>query len=147
MFRGSQTARVDDKGRLKLPVDFKRFLDEEFKSDTFYVTSRDGRRGQLYPMREWEVIEAKMAAMPDSDPAKRKLVDIPNYYGQVVELDGQGRLTLPQVLREKLKLTGEVLVLGSQRYMEVVHRETFEGGMDADPINAGDLATLARYQL
>jgi MraZ protein len=147
MFRGSQTARVDDKGRLKLPVDFKRFLDEEFKSDTFYVTSRDGRRGQLYPMREWEVIEAKMAAMPDSDLAKRKLVDITNYYGQVVELDGQGRLTLPQVLREKLKLTGEVMVLGSQRYMEVVHRETFEGGMEADPINAGDLATLARYQL
>ena len=104
MFRGSQTARVDDKGRLKLPVDFKRYLDDEFKSNTFYVTSRDGRRGQLYPMREWEVIEQKMAQMPDSDPAKRKLVDITNYYGQVVELDGQGRLTLPQVLRERAKL-------------------------------------------
>ncbi len=147
MFRGSQTARVDDKGRLKLPADFKRFLDEEFKSNSFYVTSWDGKRGQLYPMQEWEAIESKMAQIPNSEPAKRKLIDVTNFYGQVVELDAQGRLTLPQVLREKAKLTGEVMVLGAQRYMEVVHRESFEGVLEADPINASDLDTLARYQL
>ena len=147
MFRGSQAARVDDKGRLKLPADFKRFLDEEFKSNTFYITSWDGKRGQLYPMKEWEAIEAKLAAMPNSEPAKRKMIDVTNYYGQLVEVDAQGRLTLPQVLREEANLSGEVTVLGAQRFMEVIHRETLKGALKADPINEADYAALARYQL
>ena len=56
MFRGSHITRVDEKGRLKLPADFKRQIDEEYGGQ-FYITSRDGETAEIYPMREWETFE------------------------------------------------------------------------------------------
>ena len=147
MFRGNHLARIDDKGRLKLPADFKRRVDEVYRSNSFYITSRDGERAQFYPMQEWEEIEQKLAKMPNSDPAKKKFVDTTNYFGQTVEMDVQGRLTLPPVLRERARLDGEVVVLGSQKIVEVANREMFEGTLKADPINAADLVSLANFGL
>ena len=60
MFRGSHIARVDEKGRLKVPAEFKRLLDEKYGT-TFFITSFDGERAEIFPMQEWEKIEAEMA--------------------------------------------------------------------------------------
>ena len=61
MFRGNHPTRVDEKGRLKLPAEFKRRVDELY-GPMFYITSMDGKRAQVYPMKEWEAIESKIAA-------------------------------------------------------------------------------------
>ena len=50
MFRGNHPARVDEKGRLKMPADFKRRVDETY-GNQFYVTSKDGRRAEIYRCR------------------------------------------------------------------------------------------------
>ena len=89
MFRSSHITRVDEKGRLKLPADFKRQIDEEYGGQ-FYITSRDGKTAEIYPMREWEAFEKKLAAVPNFHLAKQKLLKWINYFGQQAEMDGQG---------------------------------------------------------
>jgi MraZ protein len=128
MFRGNHPTRVDEKGRLKLPAEFKRRVDEMY-GPLFYITSMDGKRAQVYPLKEWEAIEASLQKMSPMDPVRRKFQDVTNYYGQMAEMDSQGRLLIPQKLREMAKVTGDVEVLGSQTLLEVVNSEVFTGMM------------------
>lgn len=146
MFRGNHPARVDEKGRLKLPAEFKRRIDESY-GPQFYITSKDGRRAEIYPLREWELIEEKLSGIPSLNPAKKKFLDVTNYYGQMAELDGQGRLTLPQLLRESARVTADVVVLGSQTYLEVVNHDDFKAKLEAEPLTEADLSALAEMGL
>src|SRR5512142_3257142 len=111
MFRGNYPTRADEKGRLKVPADFKRYIDERY-AVTFYVTSLDGKAAMVYPMEEWERMEQKIAALPSFNPTRKKFLDRTNYYGQVVEMDAQGRLLLPALLRDAANLKGELAVVG-----------------------------------
>jgi MraZ protein len=63
------------------------------------------------------------------DPVRRKFQDVTNFYGQMAEMDAQGRLLIPQKLREMAKVTGDVEVLGSQTLLEVVNSEVFTSMM------------------
>src|ERR1700760_4805809 len=121
VFRGSQIARVDDKGRLKVPADFKRILDEQ-DIKTFFITSYDGERAEIFPMSEWEKIEAEMEDLPSS-PERIRVMEAANYYGQVVEMDAAGRLLLPQNLREKAGLAGDLAVVGFRRKLTAINDE------------------------
>ena len=146
MFRGNHPARVDEKGRLKLPADFKRRVDEAY-GPQFFITSKDGKRAELYPMREWEMVEEKLATIPSMDPAKKKFLDVTNYYGQVVEFDSNGRLLLPQTLREKANLVADVAVLGFQNYLVVVNEDALKAELEANTLNAEDEEKLAALGL
>jgi len=142
MFRGNHPTRVDDKGRLKLPAEYKRRADEVY-GPQFFITSRDGKRAEIYPLKEWEKVEAGLAKIPDFNPQKRKLLDIVNYYGQMAEMDAQGRVLIPQLLRELAKVTGDVVVLGKQTFLEVANHEEFKRQMEASPLTAEDEKALA----
>ena len=142
MFRGNHPTRVDEKGRLKIPADFKRIVDEQYGAQ-FYITSEDGKIAQVWPLREWEKVEEKLAAIPNMNPAKKKYLDRVNYYGQVAEMDGQGRVLIPQILREEANVAGDVLVFGVQKYLEVTNREAFKKTMQAEPLTEQDRASLA----
>jgi len=91
MFRGNHPTRVDEKGRLKLPAEFKRRVDEVY-GPLFYITSMDGKRAQVYPLKEWEAIESSLQKMSPMDPIRRKFQDVTNFYGQMAEMDAQGLL-------------------------------------------------------
>lgn len=146
MFRGNHPTRVDEKGRLKLPSEFKRQVDEQYNG-RFYITSKDGRVAEVYPMKEWEKVEEKLAGIPNFNPAKKKLMDRLNYYGQEAEMDAQGRVLLPQILREKANVVGDVVVFGMQTYLEVANREAFVSNMDQNPLTAEDEQALAGFGL
>ena len=144
MFRGNSPTRVDEKGRLKVPADHKRVLDEKYGSTKFYITSLDGKVAQVYPMEEWERIEQKLAALPTFNSTKQKFLDRTNYYGQVVEMDGQGRLLIPGLLRESANIKGEVAVLGKLTLLEVRNMEAFKKEMEAQPFTPEDAETLGQ---
>ena len=146
MFRGNHPTRVDEKGRLKLPAEFKRRADEMY-GPQFYITSKDGKRAEIYPLKEWERIEAKLAAIPSMTPERKRFLDVTNYYGQMAEMDAQGRLLLPQLLRETAKVTGDVVVFGVQTYLEVANHEMFKAEMEAAPLTEADQAALAELGL
>jgi len=140
MFRGNHPTRVDEKGRLKVPAEFKRVIDEKY-AQKFYITSVDGTIAQVYPFEEWERIEEKLAALSTYNPTKKKFLNRTNYYGQVVEMDGQGRLLIPQTLREAAQIRGEVAVLGNLTYLEVRNMEALDKEIK-EPFTDEDIKTL-----
>jgi len=140
MFRGHHPARVDEKGRLKVPAEFKRVIDEKY-AQKFYITSVNGNIAQVYPFEEWERIEQKLAALPTYSPARKRFLTRTNYYGQVVEMDGQGRLLIPQTLREAAQIRGEVAVLGNLTYLEVRNKEALDKEIK-EPFTDEDTKTL-----
>jgi MraZ protein len=140
MFRGNHPTRVDEKGRLKVPAEFKRVVDEKYKQQ-FYITSLDGKSAQVYPFEEWERIEEKLSRLSTFNPTKKKFLDRTNYYGQQVEMDGQGRLLIPQLLREAADLKGEVAVIGNLTYLEVRNLEQYKKQIE-EPFTEEDLSTL-----
>ena len=75
MFRGNHPTRVDEKGRLKVPAEFKRVIDEKY-AQRFYITSLDGTVAQIYPFEEGERIEAKLASLSTFNPTKKKFLNL-----------------------------------------------------------------------
>ena len=142
MFRGNHPTRVDEKGRLKVPAEFKRVIDEKY-GQQYYITSLDGKVAQVYPFEEWERIEQKLAGLSTFDPTKKKFLSKVNYWGQVVEMDGQGRLLMPQLLRESAQIKGEVSVTGYQTYLEVRNLESYRKQVEEDKFTSDDEKKLS----
>ncbi len=124
-----------------MPADFKRVADEGYGTQ-FFITSKDGRRAEIWPLPEWQKVEEKLAAISSMNPAKKKFLDRVNYYGQMAEMDAQGRVLLPQILRESARLSGDAVVLGLLKYLEVANRDEFEQSMDENPFTADDQQAL-----
>ena len=136
MLRGNYLATVDEKGRVKIPSDF---LTEMQKAGSkFYVTSAHGDHTRIYPMKVWEAIEKKLAKLSSYNTAKQKFLARTNYYGQVVEVDGQGRILIPPVLRESAEMKGEVDVSGRLTYLELWNHARFIDRMSRNPVTAED---------
>jgi MraZ protein len=141
MFRGNHPTRVDEKGRLKVPAEFKRLIDEKYGTQ-FYITSLDGKVAQVYPFEEWQRIEEKLAKLSNFNPTKKKFLNRTNYYGQVVEIDGQGRLLIPALLRDTARIQGEVAVIGNLTYLEVQSIEAYKQEIEQNPFTSDDEKTL-----
>ena len=140
MLRGNYLATVDEKGRVKIPADF---LDELRRLGTkFYVTSSGGDHARIYPMKVWEAIEKKLAKLSSHNRAKQRFLARVNYYGQVVEVDGQGRVLIPPVLRESAQMKGEVDVQGHLTYLEVWNHAQFLEQLNRNPMTAEDEKAL-----
>jgi len=143
MLRGNHTTHVDEKGRLKIPTAFRRFIEEKYGQE-FYVTSLTGEYVRLYPMPEWIAIEERLALLPSMDPAKRKFLDRTNYYGQAASMDAQGRVLIHPLLRSSAEIMGEVAVLGYLTYLEVWCLERFQARLASNPYTDEDAEVIAR---
>ena len=136
MLRGNYSATVDEKGRVKIPADFLAELRKSGKK--FYVTSSSGEYARIYPLKAWEEIEKKLAKQSSYNRAKQKFLARANYYGQLVEVDGQGRILIPPVLRESAEMKGEVDVSGRLTFIEIWNHNRFLDQMNRNPITAED---------
>jgi MraZ protein len=140
MLRGNYPATVDEKGRVKIPAAFLNELRKYGKK--FYVTSENGDYARVYPMKVWDDIEKRLAKLSSHNRAKQRFLTRTNYFGQVVELDGQGRLLIPAVLREAAEMKGEVDVLGSLTFLQVWNHARFLEQMNKNPITPEDEQAL-----
>jgi MraZ protein len=122
--RGSAPARIDEKSRLKVPTIFRGAFHDGNGPDVF-VTSLAGDSVRIYPMPVWLEIERKLSVMPANHPSRLKFLDRVNYYGQSSELDSQGRVVIPQLLRESASIVGDVRVFGRIDYLDVWNDERF----------------------
>jgi MraZ protein len=138
--RGNCPAKVDEKGRLKVPSVFLEGL-KEFGTQ-FYITSVTGETARIYPMNVWSELEDRLAKLPTSNQAKRKFLLRTSYFGQTVELDGQGRLLLPAVLRESAAMRGEVDVFGALDYLEVMNHTRVLDDLKNQPFTDEDWTSL-----
>ena len=143
-FRGSAPARLDEKGRLKVPNLFRQQIEEAF-GPALFVTSLHGREILVYPLAVWQALEEKLAALPAIHRAKRKFLERVNYYGQGGTLDGQGRVLIPQILRDAAKLPADVVVTGNIDHLVVSDRgalSTRLAGEDFTPEDYDELSKL-----
>lgn len=143
MFRGNHPAKVDEKGRLKLPAAFKQLVDAANVKQV-YVTSTDGKSAEIWPLPEWEKREEQLAEASEMDEAVRKYLSLTSYYGQQVEIDNQGRVLVPQILRSSAGLDDkEAVVIGMRTYLEIHNREEFERNLTQNTLTAEDRSRMA----
>jgi len=143
VLRGNFPAKIDDKCRLKIPTAFRTFIEEQHGSELF-VTSVRGDSVRIYPMAVWVEIERKLGTAASLDPARERFLARVNYYGQVADIDRQGRVVIHQRLREAADMNGEVDVLGQYNYLEVWNHERFVAKLERDPFTDDDARELAK---
>ena len=144
MFRGNAPARIDDKGRLKVPNAFRALVEGAHGRELF-LTSVTGESVRIYPMPVWLDLEQKLAAMPSTHPSKLRFLDRVNYYGATGELDSQGRVLIPFRLREAASMAGDVDVLGQYNYLEVWNHDRFLARMQREPFTDDDARALSGF--
>lgn len=146
MLRGSHSAKIDDKGRLKLPTAFRPLLAAESDSELF-VTSVTGDSVLVYPMAAWMALEGRLAEMPGTHPARAKFVARVNYFGQVGQVDTQGRIVIQPRLREAAGMKGEVDVIGNGDHVEVWNHERLVAKLQREHYTDDDATALAGYKV
>ena len=144
MFRGHEQARIDDKGRLKVPNVFRSSLETKYGRELF-LTSLTGESVRLYPMPVWIGIEEKLGKMPSGHPSRLRFLDRVNFYGQVAELDTQGRVVIPARLRETAAIAGDVDVLGQYDYLDAWNHDRLVTKLQRDAYTDEDAKALAEY--
>jgi len=144
VFRGNAPARIDDKGRLKIPNSFRSLLESKYGRELF-LTSVTGEHVRVYPLPVWLEIEQRLGAMPSTHPAKLRFLDRVNYFGQTGELDAQGRVLIPVRLRDAATMAGDVDVLGQFNYLDVWNHDRFLSKMQREPYTDDDARSLSEF--
>jgi MraZ protein len=144
VLRGSYPAKIDEKGRLKIPTAFVGDVGDQ-RGAGLYITSLSGDSVRIYPMSAWMAVEQRLSRMPSTHPAKLKFLDRVNYFGQLGELDTQGRVVIPARLRESAGINGAVDVLGQVEYLDVWNHDRFLAKLHREPFTDDDARALADF--
>jgi MraZ protein len=145
--RGFFSAHVDDKGRLKLPVDLQQYL-TAIGDDKLFVTSVDDRIARIYPISVWKGNEKVLEALATEDPdAAEALSFVTNDYGADAKVDPQGRVTLPTDLRRALALENqEVRLDWSQGAINVYSKAEYEARKQKAKDNLAEKLKMAKLK-
>jgi len=123
-------ARVDDKGRLKLPRDFETYL-RTFAEQTFFVTTLDERVARIYPMPTWRENASFFENCQDDPDSVEEVAFATRIYGAESSLDRDGRILIPPPLRRKLGIENQPVWVGYFKgavevYSETVYQELMQ---------------------
>ncbi len=153
MLRGNYAAKIDDKGRLKIPNAFRALVEETHGTELF-VTSLTGESVRIYPDAGLAGARGEARARPlHASRRALKFLDRVNYFGQTAEIDAQGRVVIHARLRESAGMAGEVDVLGQVDHLDVWNHERFVAKLQREPytdddaqgaVGVRDLTTTAR---
>ena len=144
MLRGNFSAKIDDKGRLKIPAAFRVAIEDKH-GVALFVTSLTGESVRIYPMPVWAGIEEKLARIPSTHPSRSRFFDRVNFFGRPAEIDKQGRVSVHTRLREAAGMVGEVDVFGLYDYLEVWNHDRILARLERDPFTDDDARTLAEF--
>jgi len=138
---GHAPAKVDDKGRLKIPAEFRKIIEQKFGPDCF-ITSTDGQRALIYPMPVWYDYQARLAKVPSASAARTKLLERLNYFGQTGAIDRQGRELIPTILRDVAAIADDVVVIGNTDHLIVWNEERIQRRLAENPLTDEDYKEL-----
>ncbi|MDK2777193.1 MAG: division/cell wall cluster transcriptional repressor MraZ [Pseudomonadota bacterium] len=130
MFRGLHTINLDAKGRLAIPTKYRETLAELCGARLVATIDTEERCLLIYPVNEWEEIQAKIEALPSFNPAARRIQRLLIGHATDLELDGSGRILLPQPLREYAGLEKESVLIGQGKKLELWSKGMWEGRRD-----------------
>jgi len=153
-FRGLQSATVDDKGRLAVPKRFRDALQQVCQGQVVLTIDIHDACLLMYPMAVWQEIEAKLMAMPNLDPATRRVQRLILGHAVELEMDASGRVLLPELLRAHAQVEKELMLVGQGNKIEfwsadvwqaqrTAWIETTRAELSGDAIAASPLAGLS----
>ena len=138
---GHAPARIDEKGRLKVPANFRKIIEDRYGPDCF-ITSTDGERALVYPLPVWFDFQNRLSKVPSTSVPKTKLLERVNYFGQASSIDTQGRVLIPAVLREVAGIADDVVVIGNQDHLIVWNEEKIQKRLKSSPLTDDDMKEL-----
>lgn len=138
---GHSPAKIDEKGRLKIPASFRKIIEERYGNECF-ITSTDGESALVYPLPVWFDFQNRLAKVPSTSLAKSKLLERVNYFGQTATMDAQGRVLVPAVLREVANIADDVVVLGSTDHLIVWNEQKMKKRLSETPLTPEDYKEL-----
>ena len=118
MFRGINSISIDGKGRLAVPTRYRDALGQDRASLVVTIDTEETCL-LLYPASQWQVIEDNLQRLPSFNPAARRIQRLLIGHATDVELDGNGRVLLPPLLRDYAKLQKKVVMIGQGNKFEV----------------------------
>lgn len=121
MFIGEYTYSIDQKGRVALPAKFRSKL-----AGGCVVTRGLDRSLFIYPMEEWQKIASKLASLPLTSPKARAFARLMLAGAMDVELDKQGRITIPGYLRGFAKIKKSLVIAGLYNRLEIWAEESWK---------------------
>lgn len=119
MFRGINAIHIDGKGRLAIPARYRDAEGMEEGASLVVTIDTEETCLLLYPAKQWQVIEDNLQRLPSFDPITRRIQRLLIGHATDVTLDNNGRLLLPQLLRDHAKLEKRVLMVGQSNKFEV----------------------------
>ncbi len=128
MFRGINAINIDEKGRLAVPTRYRDQLLQDCSGRLVITIDTEVTCLLLYPLTEWEVIEKRLQALPSYNPAARRIVRLLMGHATDVEIDGNGRLLLPSLLRDYAGLSKRVVLLGQGKKFELWDEQQWNDG-------------------
>lgn len=147
MFRGINSVTLDAKGRMALPARHREAV--RARSAGRLVTTIDIREPSLlmYALPDWEAVEGRLQTLANIRPSARRLQRLLIGHATDMELDGNGRVLLPQMLRDYATLDRKLVVLGQGNKIEIWSEQNWHARMEdwlGEDMNAalGDLGDL-----
>ena len=119
MFRGAAAINIDAKGRMAMPVRFRELFAAASEGKLVITIDTEESCLMIYPLPEWDIIQAKLEQLPSFNPAARRIQRLLIGHATDVELDGNGRILLPSVLREYAQLEKKAILLGQGKKIEL----------------------------
>ncbi len=119
MFRGVSTVNLDAKGRLAIPSRYRERIGVLCNNALVLTVSPLDRCLWLYPLPEWEVIEDKLKQLSDFDKQSRRTKQMMRGYATDCEPDAQGRILIPQAMREYAGVNKQTLIFGQDNKFEL----------------------------
>jgi len=130
MFRGLHTINLDAKGRLAIPTKYREPLAELCGARLVATIDTEERCLLIYPVNEWEEIQQKIEALPSFNPVARRIQRLLIGHATDLELDGSGRVLLPQPLREYAGLEKESVLVGQGKKLELWSKAQWQSRRD-----------------
>ena len=129
MFRGQFTHAIDEKGRLSIPAKFREALREE---KTLVLTTAESYL-TVYPLHEWRAVEDRLRANPKFKREQRDFLRFVYSSAEDVDLDGQGRILIPQGLRQRAGIGRDVIIIGMMDTIEIWDKARWEAKLASAP--------------
>ncbi|MDB9968063.1 division/cell wall cluster transcriptional repressor MraZ [Gammaproteobacteria bacterium] len=130
MFRGINTINLDAKGRMAMPARYREQLTENCSGHLVVTIDTNHRCLLLYPLSEWEQIERQIESLSSFDPMSQRVKHLLIGHANDLELDGSGRILLPQELRQYAQLEKHVSLIGQGKKLEIWSQDNWSQQRD-----------------
>ena len=143
MFRGINSATLDGKGRMALPTRFRESLMVASEGKIVLTIDTGEKCLLLYPLYEWEIVQRKLEGLPNIVENARRLQRLLIGHATDVDMDGQGRILVPAMLREFAKLEKKLVLVGQGNKLEIWSADHWQARMGDWLSDGSGLATDA----